>query len=281
MRVIRAAEMGICFGVRDALDVTDSVPDPTQVTIHGELVHNPDVTTRLREAGFRHSPEDNRRPPARTPLVLITAHGVSQAERRRLSAAHEKVLDTTCPLVLRAHDAAVELQAEDRHVLLIGTPGHVEVRGLVGDLDSYDVVADPNAVRCYERQRLGIVSQTTMPPDLVAAICSRIQEHNPLADIRVIDTVCQPTRLRLHAVLDLVPRVNAVVVVGGRNSNNTRRLLQLCHEHRTPALHVERTDELNPDWFDNVQTVGLTAGTSTLDETVDEVHRALEEMSAY
>ncbi|MDP6373314.1 MAG: hypothetical protein QF634_12505 [Vicinamibacterales bacterium] len=235
----------------------------------------------MRAAGFRQSAEDNRDTVARTPLVLIAAHGLSHTERHRLSAAHEAVIDTTCPLVRRAHDAAVELQAERRHLLLIGQPGHVEVRGLIGDLDSYDVIADPTAVRRYEHQRLGIVSQTTTPPDLVAAICTRIQQRNPLADIRVIDTVCQPTRLRLDAVLDLVQRVAAIVVVGGRNSNNTHQLVQLCHEHRTPALHVERADELDPDWFDDVHTVGLTAGTSTLDETVDEVHRALERMGPH
>ena len=281
MKVIRAEEMGMCFGVRDALHVTGAVRDPSQVTIHGELVHNPRVTRRLDEAGFQQSSEDHRSATARTPLVLITAHGVSNAERQRLKSAHKALIDTTCPLVRRVHEAALELQAEGRHVLLIGTRGHVEVRGIVDDLDRYDVIGDANEVRCYESRRLGIVCQTTMPPELVAAVCTRIQRRNPLADIRLIDTVCQPTKLRQRALLDLVHRVNAVVVVGGRNSNNTRRLVQFCHEHRTPARHVESADELDPAWFEDVHTVGLTAGTSTLDETIDEVHRALDQMATH
>ena len=238
MKVIRAEEMGMCFGVRDALRATQAVRDPTLVTIHGELVHNPRIARQLGGVGFHQSPEDSRSPAARTPLVLITAHGVSNAERQRLAVANKALIDTTCPLVRRAHDAAQELRAEGRHVLLIGKAGHVEVRGIVDDLDSYDVIGEAGEVNCYESRRLGIVCQTTMPPDVVADLCTRIRRRNPLADIRLIDTVCKPTKLRQRALLDLVRRVNAVVVVGGRNSNNTRWLVHVCHENLTPVLHV-------------------------------------------
>ena len=271
----------MCFGVRDALQTTQAVHDPTVVTIHGELVHNPRVTKRLDEAGFHHAPEDSRSSAASTPVVLITAHGVSDAERRRLAVANKELIDTTCPLVRRAHEAAQELQAEGRHVLLIGKTGHVEVQGIVDDLDSYDVIADPDDVKRYENRRLGVVCQTTMPPDVVADVCACMRRRNPLAHIRIIDTVCQPTKLRQRALLDLVRRVDAVVVVGGRNSNNTRRLVQLCDEQRTTALHVESADDLEPEWFVDVDTVGLTAGTSTLDETINEVHRALERIGSH
>jgi 4-hydroxy-3-methylbut-2-enyl diphosphate reductase len=276
MKVIRAEEMGMCFGVRDALRATQSVPDPTLVTIHGELVHNLRVARQLGEAGFRQSSEDSRQAAVQTPLVLITAHGVSNAERQRLWAANKALIDTTCPLVRRAHDAAQELRAEGRQVLLVGKAGHVEVRGIVEDLDRCDVIEKPDDVGVYDSRRLGIVCQTTMPPEVVADVCARVRCRNPLADIRVIDTVCRPTKIRQRAVLDLVGRVDAVVVVGGRNSNNTRWLVQVCREHGTPALHVESAEELDTTWFADVRTVGLTAGTSTLDETIDEVHRALE-----
>ena len=280
MNVIRAEEMGMCFGVRDALRATQSVGDPTLVTIHGELVHNPRVARQLGAAGFRQSREDSRDPAVATPLVLITAHGVSNAERQRLSAANKTLIDTTCPLVRRAHDAAQALRAEGRHVLLVGKAGHVEVRGIVEDLDSYDVIETPDEVGCYEDRWLGIVCQTTMPPDVFGDVCARVRDRNPLADVRVIDTVCRPTKLRQLSVLDLVRRVDVVVVVGGRNSNNTRWLVKVCREHGTPAHHVENAEDLDPAWFDDVRTVGLTAGTSTLDETIDEVHRALERIDS-
>ncbi len=279
MKIIRAVELGMCFGVRDALQIARDVEDPSQVTIHGELVHNPIVTGRLAEAGFRQSPESDRDSLPESPVVLITAHGVSDAQRERLTTANKQLIDTTCPLVRRVHEAAQELQAEGRQVLLIGKSGHVEVRGIVEDLDHYHVIGDVNEVRRYESRRLGIVCQTTTPPDLVAAICERIKSLNPRADVRLIDTVCQPTKLRQQAMLDLVQRVDAVVVVGGRNSNNTRRLVELCRSHDVPAWHVARAAELKPEWFVDIHTVGLTAGTSTLDETIDEVHERLEQIA--
>lgn len=280
MKIIRAAEMGMCFGVRDALQITREVTDPASVTIHGELVHNPSVIRQLSKAGFHQSAEGDRDRMAATPLVLITAHGVSHAERERLQAEGKQLIDTTCPLVRRVHDAAMELAAEGRHVLLIGKPGHVEVIGVIEDLESCDVIASPQSVREYGRPRLGIVCQTTMPPQLVEEIKRCILERNPDADTRFVDTVCHPTKRRQQAMLELIERVDAVVVVGGRNSNNTRRLAELCRQHDLPTLHVTCADELDPDWFGDAAVVGLTAGTSTLDETIDEVHQRLEQIAA-
>jgi 4-hydroxy-3-methylbut-2-enyl diphosphate reductase len=230
----------------------------------------------LTEAGFHQLPEGDRDAPIETPFVLITAHGISDAERQRLTATDRRLIDTTCPLVRRVHEAARALQAEGRHVLVIGSPGHVEVRGIVEDLSNFDVVRAAEEVRCYGSRRLGIVCQTTMPPDVVDEVVASVQLQNPLADIHFVDTVCQPTKLRQRAALDLLRQVDAVVVVGGKNSNNTRRLVQLCQEHLVPALHVEGANDLDPEWFCGLDTVGLTAGTSTLDETIDEVQRAIE-----
>ena len=280
MKIIRAAELGMCFGVRDALEITKQVSDPTQVTIHGELVHNPIVTEQLKAAGFGQLPEDNRESIAPTPLVLITAHGVSNTERKRLQANGKQLIDTTCPLVRRVHDAAMELAAEGRHLLLIGKPGHVEVRGIVEDLESCDVIASPQDVRAYDRERLGIVSQTTMPPQLLGEIRASIEQRNPAADIRFVDTVCHPTKRRQQAMLELIDRVDAVVVVGGRNSNNTRRLVGFCRRRNVPALHVTCADEIDPSWFGDAKAIGLTAGTSTLDDTIDQVHKRLEQIAA-
>jgi 4-hydroxy-3-methylbut-2-enyl diphosphate reductase len=266
----------MCFGVRDALKAAESVLDPTRVTIHGELVHNPEVTRRLAEAGFLQASEDGRDADAQTPLVLITAHGISDRERDRLEASGKSLIDATCPLVRRVHEAAKQLEREGRYVLLIGKPGHVEVRGVVEDLRDCEVIGAPDEVRPYHSRRLGVVCQTTMPPDVVEEICDRIRRLNPKADVRLVDTVCLPTRLRQQAMIDLVRRVDAVVVVGGRHSNNTRRLVEFCRQHGTPAHHVESSIDLEPGWFEGVANLGLTAGTSTLDETIDEVHRALE-----
>lgn len=279
MKIIRATEMGMCFGVRDALQIVNEVPNPTQVTIHGELVHNPRVIHQLGLAGFVQASEVNRDEAAETPVVLITAHGVSDKERARLNSSGKQLIDTTCPLVRRAHDAAMKLAAEGRHVLLIGKSGHVEVQGIVEDLDSYDVVPNVDAVKRYDSKRIGIVCQTTMPSHLLDQIRNEIAAQNSEADIRFVDTVCHPTKRRQAAMQDLVKQVDAVVVVGGRNSNNTRRLAELCQEHNVPAVHITCAEELDAVWFDGFEIIGLTAGTSTLDSTIDAVHDRLEQLT--
>lgn len=279
MEIVRAEALGLCFGVRDALAAAFALDDPRSVTLHGELVHNKDVQRALTERGFASVPEDARDVPPPTPRVLITAHGVSGRERARLEQAGKQLVDTTCPLVMRAHEAALRLSREGFHVVVIGQPGHVEVRGLVGDLESYDVVARPEDARPLPHTRLGLVCQTTTPERVVHAVREALSAANPQAELRFVDTACQPTKDRQLALQRLLEQVDAVVVVGGRHSNNTRELVRSCAERGVRALHVERPGELEAAWFEGCRRVGLTAGTSTPDEQVDAVHAALEEIA--
>ncbi len=278
MRVIRADVLGLCFGVRDALAIMKRVDRPDEVTIHGELVHNPTVQDQLERRGFRSTGESARDVLAETPVVLITAHGVSDRERARLEQAGKRLIDTTCPLVVRAHRAALTLRDEGYHVLIIGRKGHVEVLGIAEDLPSVAVVESENDVVQYPYQRLGIVCQTTTPERLVKSVRRAIELRNPGAEIRFIDTVCLPTKDHQRALERLLGQVEAMVVVGGRNSNNTKELVALCREREVPALHIETASELDPSWFETYETVGLTAGTSTLDSTIEEVEHALKQI---
>jgi len=275
MNVIRAEALGLCFGVRDALAIAANVERPEDTTINGDLVHNEAVLVQLDARGFRRAAEQNRSLLPDTSRVLVTAHGISDAERRRLESAGKVLIDTTCPLVRRAHRAAQALAAEGYHVLVIGRPGHVEVRGIVEDLAGYDVIASADDVRRYASEKLGVICQTTTPPRAVEPILSAIREQNPGAEVRIVDTICQPTRDRQQAVEKLLAKVDALVVVGGSRSNNTRELVALCREHGVPAYHVQSAADLVADWFENCASVGLTAGTSTLDDTIEDVHAAL------
>jgi 4-hydroxy-3-methylbut-2-en-1-yl diphosphate reductase len=279
MKVIAADVMGMCFGVRDALRFMDAIADPETVTIHGELVHNEAVLADLRARGYRMSGEANRNEVPRTPLVMITAHGVSHVERRRLENAGKQLLDTTCPLVTRAHAAARKLQEDGFHVLVIGRRGHVEVRGIVEDLKSFDVIQGPEEVRRYSHAKLGITCQTTATAANVQRIREAVAANNPHAEIRFVDTVCHPTKEHQNALEALLDQVEAMVVVGGRNSNNTRELAARCRERAVPALHVQSAADLDPSWFAHYEVVGLTAGTSTLDSTIEEVRQALTAMT--
>jgi len=275
MKVIMAETLGMCFGVRDALAALDGIAQPENVTIHGELVHNETVLAGLRGRGFRMSDERSRTELPATQTVLVTAHGISDVERRRLEAAGKRLVDTTCPLVMRAHQAAQKLQGEGRHVLVIGRRGHVEVQGIIEDLHSFDVVQSPDDVTSYPSKSLGIVCQTTTPTRLSLAIRLAVARLNPEADIRFIDTICHPTKDHQEAVERLLGVVDAMVVVGGKNSNNTRELVSRCREQGVPTYHVQGPRDLQASWFTGIETVGLTAGTSTLDSSIDEVKQAL------
>jgi len=276
VRVIRADVLGMCFGVRDSLAVIDQIDQPEGITIHGELVHNEVVQLDLQARGFAMRSEAQRkRLLPDTPTVLVTAHGISDRERERLRSAGKDLVDTTCPLVRRVHHAALALKAEGRFVLVIGRRGHVEVEGVIEDLAEYEVIESEADVRAYSSARLGIVCQTTATERSVATIRNAVIALNPKADIKFVDTVCHPTKEHQRALESLMDKVEAVVVVGGRSSNNTRQLVDRCRERGKPALHIQSADELDPTWFKPFATVGLTAGTSTLFETIDEVHRAL------
>ncbi len=278
MPVIRANVLGMCFGVRDALTLLRGIEAPQTVTIHGELVHNEVVLHQLRVRGFGMVTEAERDALPDTPRVLVTAHGVSDRERHRLTAAGKTLIDTTCPLVQRVHAAALKFAAAGFHLVVIGKPGHVEVRGIVEDVPSHDVVPSVAAVRTYGASRLGVICQSTTPPELAVSVLAEIRRRNPHAEVTYADTICRPTREHQRALAELLPQVEAVVVVGGRNSNNTVELARRVADYGLPACHVVGPGDLEGAWVTRFVRVGLTAGTSTLEETVDAVERRLEEM---
>ena len=275
MKVIRARDIGMCSGVRRAIRTALEIESPRDVTIYGELVHNEEVARELAERGFATCREYDRRRVPSTPKVLIPTHGISERERRRLEDAGKSLIDTTCPLVERVHEAAQLLQKAGFFVIVIGNPDHVEVRGIVEDLEHYHVVSGPEEVGNYDCLRLGIVCQTTAPPDTTRSIVAELRRRNPGKEIEFVPTICRATRDRRGGVIWLLHQVDAVVVVGGKNSNNTQKLAQLVLSRGKPCLHIQKAEGLDPRWFEPFEVVGLTAGTSTLDTTLDEVHQKL------
>jgi 4-hydroxy-3-methylbut-2-enyl diphosphate reductase len=267
--------MGMCFGVKDALSTIMMMDYPEKATIYGQLVHNPEVLKRMETLGFSMLEESNRTPAVSTPSVVITAHGLSDKERGTLEASGKRLIDTTCPLVNRVHQVAKGLQKQGYFVVVAGRKDHVEVKGIVGDLERYAVVDRPEDVTVYQADRIAVVCQTTTPPGLRDVLFETIALKNAGKVIRFIDTICGPTKERQQAVEDLLPKVQALVVVGGKNSNNTRQLRALGEKAGIPCFQVEGASELRPEWFYGLDIVGLTAGTSTLDQTIDDVYKAL------
>lgn len=274
MQIRLAEHYGMCFGVRDAVDLALRLTRQGPLTILGDLVHNPDVVSDLDAAGAVRTRKTDE---VATQAVLLTAHGTAEHVKERLRQDGRRIFDAVCPLVQRAHRAARRLIAEGRHLVVIGIADHVEVRGLVGDLGEYTIVLDEADIhQLAGKPKLGVVAQTTQPLPRVLQLVEAIKDRFPEADVRFSDTVCQPTKDRQDALARLVDECDLIVVVGGPDSNNSRKLADLARKAGKPAHQVAGARELRAEWFAGVRTVGLTAGTSTPTAAIEEVRDWLE-----
>lgn len=269
MDILKARHMGMCFGVRAAIVRAQAAAGREPLTVLGDLVHNEHVLADLRARGVRMRAEVGD---IDTATVMITAHGVSESRLAELRARGLRVLDTTCPLVRAAHRVVGALVADACHPVVVGQPGHAEVRGLTGDLGAYDVVLDDDDVgRLLERPRFGIVAQTTQPVERLYRVAELIRQRFPRSEVELIDTVCLPTRLRQQSAEELARQADVVLVVGGARSNNTRELAATCRRHCPRVHHVQVAADVRAEWVRDARVVGITAGTSTPDSVVDEV----------
>jgi 4-hydroxy-3-methylbut-2-en-1-yl diphosphate reductase len=277
MKILRAEHLGMCFGVRDAIALALEQAQARPLTILGDLVHNETVLAELRTRNIHI--QNNAREVA-TETVMITAHGASE---RKLGAVRERglnVLEATCPLVVVAHRAVAKLVREGFHPVIIGKRDHVEVRGLTEDLAEFDVVLSGEDVQqLLERPRFGIAAQTTQPIDKVRHLVGLIRQCFPNSEVRFVDTVCQPTKQRQHAAVELAQQCEVVIVIGGAHSNNTHELVATCSRYCTRVHHVQTASDLCGEWFVGTETVGLTAGTSTPDRVIDEIEERLRGLS--
>jgi 4-hydroxy-3-methylbut-2-enyl diphosphate reductase len=217
-----------------------------------------------------------------TPDVLITAHGASQQTMQRARGHGLNVVEATCPLVQFAHRAVAALVRDGFHPIIIGRRDHVEVRGIIEDLKAFDVVlTEEDVTRLEARPRFGVAAQTTQPIDRVRHLVELIRHRFPNAEVRFADTVCQPTKHRQSAAIELAQQCDVVVVIGGAHSNNTRELMATCLRHCERVYHVQSVKDLHATWFRATDTIGITAGTSTPDPVIDEVQAWLEDFGDF
>ena len=263
----------MCFGVRDAIALASETAKQEPLTILGDLVHNETVLAALRSRGIRVAqlPAD-----VGTRTVMVTAHGTSERAIHETRGRGLNVLEATCPLVHVAYRSLARLVREGFHPVIIGKREHVEVRGLTGDLDEFDVVLDEEDVAdLCERPRFGVISQTTQPIDKVRQLVQLIRERFPKSEVCFIDTVCQPTKQRQNAAMELAQKCDVVVVIGGAHSNNTHELVNTCSRFCARVHHVQTAGDLRDEWFCAGDAVGITAGTSTPDSVIVAVEKAI------
>jgi 4-hydroxy-3-methylbut-2-enyl diphosphate reductase len=259
----------MCFGVRDAIALALEHADTGPLTILGDLVHNPTVLNALAAKGIAVAQDAAA---VHTPMVMVTAHGTSERSLARTRALGLTVVDATCPLVRAAHRAVRALARDGYHVVIVGQRDHVEVRGLTGDLECFDVVLeDEDVLALAEHARFGVAAQTTQTVERVRHLVELIRRRFPQSEVRALDTVCKPTKERQSAAVEIARQADVVVVVGGRSSNNTRELVKTCARYCARVHQVQTDADVCPEWLDNATVVGLTAGTSTPDDVLDRV----------
>jgi 4-hydroxy-3-methylbut-2-enyl diphosphate reductase len=276
-QILRARHLGMCFGVRDAIALAMEEAKQRPLTILGELVHNETVLNELERHGIRLAAGLEQ---VETSAAMITAHGASDKALAQARGRGLHLVEATCPLVHVAHRAVKKLVAEGYYPVVIGKRGHVEVRGLTEDFAEVSIVlAEDEIRRLPVRDRYGVVAQTTQPIDRVQQLVAALREYFSKAEVRFIDTVCQPTKQRQEAAIDVALRCDVVVVVGGLHSNNTRELVETCRRFCAQVHYIQTAGQLDPKWFESAATVGLTAGTSTPDGAIDEVEERLQQIS--
>lgn len=286
MEVVRAKRAGACYGVQRALDMADEViADGGRAFTLGPLIHNPQVVADLAARGaeavesvdaIAWNAGDEA---GEAPAVVIRSHGVTPEV---LAAVRERgfaVVDATCPHVARAQAAAAELAEQGCRVIVVGEEGHPEVEGLTAWArqagGKVDVVASPDDIPEGLYDPVGVVAQTTQRRENLEAVVAALTEAG-LAPI-VKNTICSATRQRQEAAAELAAGVDAMVVIGGRNSSNTTRLAEVCALTCPRTFHIESADELDPAAFEGCARVGVTAGASTPENQIAAVEAFLKQ----
>lgn len=270
---------GLCSGVERALGLAyEAAQDaPAPVNTLGPLIHNPGVIADLKARGVGVI-EDVAQVHSGT--VVLRSHGVPREIKETLLASDLTIVDATCPFVTAAQEKTARLKAEGYLVVILGERNHPEVLGLrsyAGE-DSFVVESPEDLPAKLRGKRVGVVVQTTQSQERLAELVAHLARHT--RELLVHNTICSATEQRQAAAMALASAVDCVVVVGGKESGNTRRLAELCAARQPCTYQVESAEEIHPAWFRGVKTVGVTAGASTPPEQIEAVAARIQEIKA-
>ena len=280
MKIRKAVHAGYCWGVERALDIVTETaaahPGETVRTL-GPIIHNPHVVQSLEEQGVQSVNELDE---MANGTVIIRTHGVPPETYEQAKAKGLNVVDATCPLVTLVQNKAKQLVQEGYHLVIFGNPRHPEVIGTIGHAGGKaTVIEHPEDVETVHlAKRVGVVVQTTQETELLAALLAHLAPR--CKEVKIFNTICNPTIERQEAARELARDVDVVIVVGGKNSSNTRHLAEVCREEGATAYHIEDATELDPSWIKGVANVGITAGASTPGWLMDQVIDRIEELEA-
>jgi len=281
LRIEKAAGIGFCFGARRAIDILEKFArERGGVETLGAVVHNQEVLRRLAGVGVRvaRSVDD-----IQSDTVVISAHGVSPQLEEEIRARHIDIINTTCPVVHRAQVAARRLAESGFFTIIYGDADHPEVKGILGWAKGQGVaMIDERFITKLGNlpRRLGVLSQTTQIPAHFTEFVKKLIDSALVKDseLRIIDTICHDIRQRQAAALELAGRVDLMLVIGGHTSANTHHLVELC-SMATKTYLVETAEEIQLAWLQGQCHIGITAGASTDEQTINEVLARLKALA--
>ncbi len=276
MNYVMADPTGLCFGVRRAIDqLEDALRLHGEVYALGSPIHNPQEVRRLEKCGLRVVRTPQEVPEGGT--VFIRAHGVPPEDLDLLQVRHTNLVDGTCPFVRKAQEEAKRLSREGYFVVIVGDTDHPEVKGIRGHVEGKVAVINPALPEepgILSSSRVGVVCQTTLREESLIKIVSTLLTRTE--ELHVCNTICRATMLRQDSVRKLSKKVDGIIVMGGRNSANTHKLVQIVQSSGTPVQWIEQAEELDWRWVEGKNTLGIAAGASTPDWLIHELHHKLE-----
>jgi 4-hydroxy-3-methylbut-2-enyl diphosphate reductase len=277
MKILIAKDAGYCFGVRDAVNLAyETAEDHGDVYMLGHIVHNENVVKDLDEAGAKVVGKLKDVPKGKP--IMFRAHGTSTKVWEKAQKQNMNIIDATCPLVKEIHDEVIKLEKEGRKIIIIGDHGHDEVVGIASQIKDPIIVATPDeAQKLRKMKKAGIVSQSTQTIENVQEIINILMTK--VFDLRFVNTICFPTKRNQQQLKDLSEKCDVMVVIGSFTSANSNRLTQLALERNDRSYQVTSADDLNSDWFNESDVVGITAGASTPDNIIKNVTEKIKSFS--
>ena len=269
MKIFLARDAGYCFGVRDAVNLAyDTAEAHGEVYMLGTIVHNERVIENLSNAGAKvvetldDVPEDKP--------ILFRAHGTAPELWKKTDKKKLNLVDATCPLVTEIHDEIKKLEKEGRRTIIIGDHGHDEVVAIAAQVCNPIIIANVDEAKTLRKmKKAGVVSQSTQMIENVKEIMNVLMEK--VFDLRFVNTICFPTRRNHEQIKELAVQCDVMIVIGSFTSANSKRLTQLALERNKRSYQVTTAEELDMSWFNDCETVGISAGASTPDEIINDV----------
>ena len=276
MKILLAKDAGYCFGVRDAVNLAyDTAKDHGEVYMLGTIVHNEKVVEDLSKSGTKVVDELVEVPSDKP--ILFRAHGTAPNIWDKANQKKLNIIDATCPLVTEIHDEIKKLEVEGRRTIIIGDHGHDEVVGIAAQVKNPIILANVKEAKALRKmKKAGVVSQSTQMIENVQEIINVLMQK--VFDLRFVNTICFPTRRNHEQIKELATQCEVMIVIGSFTSANSKRLTQLALERNKRSYQVTCADDIEAFWFENCETVGISAGASTPDDIIRDVVEKIKEI---